>query len=189
MTGSTKIARGTFYGRSTVQGYPFAIGVLALTSNGVSAVNMNSLLASGSTWANPFYTVYYNGQSTVSWYPSIMTNTAVSYAQVVTVNGTVGEQKSGAVLAPTLKSMKAGKKKATAKWDKISGATKYQLRYSTKKNMKGAKTVDVSKKSASKTVKKLKRGKRYYMQVRTFKDIGGLTYYSAWSNKKNVVVS
>ena len=189
MAGKTKVARGAFYSGSTVQNATFAIGVFALDASGTPQyVNMDALLAPKSSWDTPFQTVYYNGQSTLSPTPSIMTTMAASYAQTVIVNGTVGAQKSAAVSAPTLKSVQAGKGKATATWGKVPGAAKYQLRYSTAKNMKGAKTVNASAKKTSTTLKKLKPGTRYYVQVRVFKKISGLTYYSAWSPKKSAVM-
>ena len=188
MGGTTKIARGTFYGGSTVQGATFAIGMNALDASGSPMyVNMDSLLAKGSSWAQAFDTVYYNGQSTLSATPSLATNKGASYAQTVAVKGKVGAKQSAAVPKPTLKSVKAGEKQVTATWGKVSGASKYQVRYATAKNMKGAKTLNVSSKKASITVKKLKSGKRYYVQVRAFKKIGSLTYYSAWSSKKSAV--
>ena len=189
LAGTTKIVRGSFYGRSTVQGYPFAIGVWALDSSGnPTSVNMNALLASGSSWGSSFGTVYYNGQSNVSAQPSIMTSTAASYAQTVTVTGKVGALKSKAVTAPKITSLTAGQKKVSAKWNKVSGATKYQLHYSKNKNMKGAKTVNVAKSKTSRALAGLASGKRYYVQVRAFRSIGGHTYYSAWSGKKSAVV-
>ena len=35
-------------------------------------------------------------------------------------------------------------------------------------------------------VSKLKAGKKYYVQVRTYKKVGGKTYYSSWSKAKAV---
>lgn len=84
-----------------------------------------------------------------------------------------------------------GKKAFTVKWKKASatergGFDKYQVRYSTKKSMKGAKA-KTAKKSASKlTVKKLKAKKTYYVQLRTYKTVDGVKYYSKWSAKKKV---
>lgn len=80
----------------------------------------------------------------------------------------------------------AGKKAFTAKWSKRAGATKYQIRYSAKSNMSGAKTVDVSAKSASKKVKGLKAKKMYWVQARAVQKIGGKTYCSSWSKKQSV---
>ena len=79
------------------------------------------------------------------------------------------------------------KKAFTVKWKKKSGVTGYQVRYSLKSSMKGSKTVKVkSAKTVSKKVKKLKKKKRYYVQVRTYKVVNGKTYWSGWSAKKSV---
>ncbi|WP_305117852.1 fibronectin type III domain-containing protein [uncultured Adlercreutzia sp.] len=80
----------------------------------------------------------------------------------------------------------------TVKWKKPSKKARsqidgYQVRCSTKSNMKGAKTLKA--KGASKTsakVSKLKGGKTYYVQVRSYKKVGGKTYYSGWSKAKTV---
>ena len=54
--------------------------------------------------------------------------------------------------------------------------------------MKKAKTV-AAKKSASKTtIKKLTKGKKYYVRVRTYKTVDGKKIYSGWSTVKNVKV-
>ncbi|MBQ9004419.1 MAG: fibronectin type III domain-containing protein [Eggerthellaceae bacterium] len=120
--------------------------------------------------------------------PSIMTNTAASYAQTVTATGKMGALKNKAVAAPKITSLAAGQKKVTAKWSKVSSATKYQLSYSENKSMKGAKTASVAKLKTSCTIKALASGKRCYVQVRAFRSIGGHAYYSAWSGKKSAVV-
>ncbi len=84
------------------------------------------------------------------------------------------------------KLMKA-KKAFTVNWKKRSGVAGYQVRYSLKSSMKGAKTVTVkSAKATSKKVTKLKKKKKYYVQVRTYKVVNGKTYWSGWSAKKSV---
>jgi len=58
----------------------------------------------------------------------------------------------------------------------------YQIQYSLKKNFKSAKTVTLKKNSiTSRTIKKLKAKKTYYVRVRTYKTYKGKKYYSAWS--------
>ncbi len=48
-------------------------------------------------------------------------------------------------------------------------------------------TVTVKKaKATSKTIKKLKPGKKYYVRIRTFKVSGSDRIYSKWSKKKMV---
>ncbi len=93
----------------------------------------------------------------------------------------------------TVKSFKAtaGKKCFTAKWTKASKAnqkkmTGYQIRYSTKSSMSGAKMVTAGKTSASKKITKLSSKKKYYVQARTYTKVNGITFYSSWSAKKTV---
>ena len=85
-----------------------------------------------------------------------------------------------------------GKKSITVKWKKPSSTyrkqmTGYQIRYSTSSDMSKAKTVTVKGTSAkSKTIKKLKAKKYYYVQLRTYKTVKGAKYYSGWSKTKKI---
>lgn len=84
--------------------------------------------------------------------------------------------------------VKAGKKKATISWKKVSGATGYQVQMSTKKN-RGYKTIKTTKgKTVSYTKTKLKKGKRYYFKVRTYKTINGKKIYSSYSKIVSVKI-
>ena len=68
-----------------------------------------------------------------------------------------------------------------------ANASGYQIRYSTKSSMASAKSVKVKGySSTSKSITGLKAKKKYYVQVRTYKTVGGKTYYSAWSAKKAI---
>ena len=60
----------------------------------------------------------------------------------------------------------------------------YQIQYATnKKFTAGKKQITVKDKYASeKKIKKLKKGKKYYIKVRSYVKVGGKTYYSKWSN-------
>lgn len=63
----------------------------------------------------------------------------------------------------------------------------YQIKYSTKKDMSSAKYVSVKNlKTTSKTIKNLKRNKKYYVQVRTYKVVNGTKFYSKWSKQRTV---
>lgn len=88
----------------------------------------------------------------------------------------------------TVKLSKAKKTSIKVSWKKVSGASAYQIQYSTSKNFKNAKTVKVSAKSASKVLKKLKKNKKYYVRVRSYKTVKAnnknTNVYSAWSAKK-----
>lgn len=89
--------------------------------------------------------------------------------------------------ATAIQSLKKKGKGFTVKWKKVSGITGYQIQYSTKINFSSKKTVTVKKPSAtSKTVSGLKKGKRYYVRIRTYKKVNGKTYYSGWCTKNYV---
>lgn len=86
---------------------------------------------------------------------------------------------------PSIK-VKAGTKKVTISWKKISGVTGYQIYRSTRKNGTYKKVKTISKSSTVKyTNSKLKAKTRYYYKVRAYKKIGGKTYYSSYSSIKN----
>ena len=77
----------------------------------------------------------------------------------------------------------------TVKWAKSTAAnsTGYQVRYSTKSSIAGAKSIKVKGyKNTVKKITKLKAKKKYYVQVRVYKVKNGKTYYSKWSAKKYV---
>ncbi len=86
--------------------------------------------------------------------------------------------------ATSIKSLKAGKKSFKLTVKTIQNVAGYQIQYGTKKNFKGAKSVNI--KATKKTIKKLKKNKKYYVRVRTFKVVNGKKVYSKWSAKKVV---
>ena len=89
----------------------------------------------------------------------------------------------------TLK-LKAGSKQLTATWKSVSDISGYEVQYSTSKKFtkKTTKTVKVKKSSKKTTIKKLTKGKKYYVRVRTYKTVNGKKVYSGWSTVKNVKV-
>ncbi|MEA4921921.1 MAG: fibronectin type III domain-containing protein [Eubacteriaceae bacterium] len=94
----------------------------------------------------------------------------------------------GNVAAPSVKkAVKVKKRSAKLRWKKASSVTGYQVRYGrNKKITKSKKTVTIkSGKTVSKTVKKLKKNKKYYFKVRSYKKIEGKTFYSSWSKTKS----
>ena len=77
----------------------------------------------------------------------------------------------------------------TVKYGQASGATGYQIQYAASNTFKGAKTANIAgAKNVTKTVKGLAKNKRYYVRVRSYRKSGRVTYYSAWSTTKNVVI-
>ncbi|MCD7745114.1 MAG: leucine-rich repeat protein [Lachnospiraceae bacterium] len=93
---------------------------------------------------------------------------------------------------PTLSSVKnTSSKKVTVKWKKVTKVTGYQIQYSTSKTFASGKTKSVKVKGAArvqKVLSKLKKGKTYYVRIRTYYKKGSATYYSAWSAKRKVAV-
>ncbi len=73
------------------------------------------------------------------------------------------------------------KGKITLSWKKVSGATGYQIKYSTSKKFKKNNTKTVTIKKTKKTFKNLKYKKKYYFKIRAYKKSGKKKIYSAWS--------
>ena len=89
-----------------------------------------------------------------------------------------------------IKSLKSGNNRFTAYWaKKTTQVDGYQIKYSRNKSFKKGtcKYITIKKDTiTAKTFKNLKDKKRYYVTVRTYKKVNGLTYYSGWSNWKSV---
>ncbi|MBE6816092.1 MAG: fibronectin type III domain-containing protein [Ruminococcaceae bacterium] len=87
----------------------------------------------------------------------------------------------------TFTKVKPAKKAFTAQWKQNKAADGYQIQYSTGSKFPKPKTVTLKNhKTLKTTVKKLKAGKRYYVRIRTYKTIGNVKYYSAWSKTYKV---
>ena len=141
-----------------------------------------------------------NPTSAVAWKSSATKVASVSSAGKVAVKHSGSAKITASVMGKTgslavkakpkknkVKKLTAKKKALKVKWTKNTSLTSgYQIRYSTKKSMSGAKTITVKGKGkSSKTIKKLKAKKRYYVQVRAYEKVSGKTYTSAWSSKKS----
>lgn len=111
--------------------------------------------------------------------------------QKVTQTQTIAAPKP--VTAPkkvTMKSAKAGKKKASIKWKKVSGAKGYQIQYSTSKKFTKKTTKSKTTKKTSITIKKLKAKKTYYFRVKAYKTNAANTkiYSKKWSKVKKAKI-
>ena len=83
--------------------------------------------------------------------------------------------------------LKKTKKSFKVTYKKVKGATGFQVKYKTGKGK--WKTQKFStKKTATKTIKKLKKGKRYTVKVRAFVKQGKKIAYSNWTSTKKVTV-
>ncbi len=134
--------------------------------------------------SNRDYLVSYTGNRKNVGIYGITVSGKGNYSGNVTVNFTINPPKT------KLSKVTPSRKSLTVKWKKqtqqVSG---YQIRYSKKSSMQGAKTVLVkSNKKTAKKITKLSSKKKYYVQIRTYKTVSGKKYYSGWSSKKKVKV-
>lgn len=90
---------------------------------------------------------------------------------------------------PKITSVTTGSKKANLKWKKVSGATGYEIYMATSKNGKYSKVKTITKSSTVKYSKtKLKKNKKYYFKVRTYKTVNGKKIYSSYSTVKSIKI-
>ncbi|MDD6021395.1 MAG: GDSL-type esterase/lipase family protein [Acutalibacteraceae bacterium] len=84
-------------------------------------------------------------------------------------------------------SITAAETKLTLKWKKnTEQVTGYEIACSTNADFKNSNVVKVGKKSEEKTIKGLTQGTQYYARIRTYKEVDGKIYYSAWSKVRTV---
>lgn len=98
--------------------------------------------------------------------------------------GTTASYKPGKVKTISAKNVKGKKIKVTFK--KVSKATGYQIVYAT--NSKFTKAVKIKTKKNTYTLKKLKKGKTYYIRVRAYRKVNGKVYYGKYSATKKIKV-
>ena len=143
----------------------------------IKAVDSN-----GKTISSNYYTITYKDNK----------NVGIATATIKFKGEYEGTKKLTFTIKPkgtSLKKLSAGKKKFKATWKKQKTQTSgYQIQYSTNKNFKsGNKKVKITKnKTTSSTIKSLKAKKKYYVRIRTYKNVNGKTYYSSWSSSKSI---
>lgn len=79
-------------------------------------------------------------------------------------------------------------RKLYVSWGWHSGATGYEVQYSTNSKFKGAVTKKVSNQYSSRTYSKMAK-KRYYVRVRAYYKNGSKIYRGPWSAKKSVKIT
>lgn len=125
------------------------------------------------------------------WFGAVRTRSYNSkkYTPVV-VTASTTTKKVAAPKRVTIKSVKKGKKKASIKWKKVSGAKGYKIQYSTKKSFKAKYTSSKTTKKTTITIKKLKSKKTYYFRVKAYKlDSKKKRVYSKkWSKVKKTKI-
>ena len=134
----------------------------------------------GKTISTAHYTVTYaSGRKNVGTY-KVTVKFKGNYSGTKTLTFKINPAKT------TVKSLTAGKKSLKiAITKKSTQVTGYQIQYSTGKSFKSYKTKWLtSYKKTSTTLSGLSAKKTYYVRVRTYKKVGGVTYYSGWSTIK-----
>ncbi len=128
------------------------------------------------------FTTTYVQSKNVGTYQVVITGNGYGYTGKITASYTINPTAVGGF------TLTKAKKAFKVKWSKFKAdRSGVQISYSTKKSMKNAKTVTVKGSSSkAKTVKKLKKKTKYYVKVRSYKTVGGKTYYSSWSKVKTV---
>lgn len=89
----------------------------------------------------------------------------------------------------SISKLSKAKKSFTVKWKKQNTQTTgYRLIYSMNSKFKTENkyVMITSNKTTSKSIKKLKAKKKYYIRICTYKTVGGTKYYSGWSSVKSV---
>lgn len=77
-------------------------------------------------------------------------------------------------------------KKAVVTWNTVSGAAGYQIRYFLGSSYKTITLAGGSRKSY--TLTNLLKNKKYKVYVRSYRKVGGKTYYSGWSAAKTILI-
>ncbi len=92
--------------------------------------------------------------------------------------------------APKIKSVRNSSNGCmTVKWSSVTGATGYELWYSTSPNFKsGVEKKELNASQTSETYSWLTLKKRYYVRIRAFREINGMKEYGKWSSRKSVVI-
>ncbi len=126
------------------------------------------------------------------WYTQISGGEKVTQATVLNVSTTLYAQwaKTAKLAKPAKLSMAAKKgRQMKVSYKKVSGASGYQIAYSTSKKFASSATKKVTTSSTSKILKNLKKGKTYYVRVRAYKtDSAGNKVYGTYSEKKSIKI-
>lgn len=173
------------------KGTKFYFLTLPTVAEGTAKLAKSAYTYTGKT-IKPSVKVTYNGNTLkkgTDYTVSYSNNKAVGTA-TITINGKgnyVGSKKVTFKINPKgTKSISLTKSGSgfKVKWSKVSGVTGYQVKYTTASKSKTVKVKGANTKS--KVIKKLKKGKTYKVQVRSYKTVKGKTYYSSWSKAKKM---
>ncbi len=120
--------------------------------------------------------------------PSTAPSPADSSNNKFTTNSTATNNSAKKLKKPKISKLKKKKNTVSIYWDKINTAKGYEISYSTSKKFKknSTKTIKVKRNKKNATIKKLKKGKKYYIRIRAYKTLNGKKIYSSYSKVKSV---
>lgn len=137
---------------------------------------------SGKTVNTYYYTVSYSS------------NVKIGAAKVTLTfrNGYSGKMTVSFMIVPkstTISTLTPLSKGFKVTWKKqATQTTGYQIQYATRSDFSNATTVAIGSNTAtSRSFSNLKSGKKYYVRIRTYKNLNGKAYVSSWSASKYVV--
>ena len=134
------------------------------------------------------YTVAYKSNKNVGVATLIVTGKGGYKGSVTKTFKIIPKGTAVSKLAVPVKNKKPVKKALKVTWKAQKAQTNgYQIQYSTsaKFTKKTTKAVFVTNnKTTAKTISKLASGKKYYVRIRTYKNVSGTKYYSSWSAAK-----
>lgn len=134
------------------------------------------------------YKTYKATKDLATAYDNVMNALSGHEKNTSTATATTGT-KTVTVKAPAKVKIKSAKrtsaKKAKIKINKVTGASGYQISYSTSKKYTKKATTTLKTRKTTYTLKKLKN-KKYYVKVRAYKLSGNKTVYGKWSATKTI---
>ena len=195
---ATSAANGIRVKMCSVCGDAIMQDIWSLNGSNTKITGLTGKVYTGKAITQPIRVVW-NGRTLrpgTDYRVSFSNNKNVGKATVtVTGLGSFGSSVNGSfIIRPKMTKitrLTAGKKKFKARWAKRKVQnTGYQIQYSRNRKFRsGTKSKYI--KRANKIVKViggLKRGKTYYVRVRTYKKVNGKRYYSSWSKVRKIKV-
>ena len=89
---------------------------------------------------------------------------------------------------PAVRSLSAGKKKLKIRFRKVSYAAGYEIQVCRNKKFKGKTLKTYWTRKTSRTISKLTGKKRYFIRIRPYRILRGVTYYGKYSKARSVRV-
>ena len=128
------------------------------------------------------YTVTYKNNKAVGT-ASITITFKENYSGTITKNFTICPKTA------KLAAISAKSKGFQAKWKKVTGISRYEVQCSLSAKFPKKKTVTKNVKASKKSLKvgNLKKKRKYYVRIRTYKTVKGEKIYSGWSTVKKVM--